>query len=248
MIADSSPETSYQQREAHVLDLNVALDMQRFAQYRVSMGSFLQKHLFSHTLAQDVVMVIDEALTNVARHSYGSSDRDFAQLLITIEAEETHCFSTLTIVLKDRGPRGRSFSPARWLAENRARHAAGAPAGFGVLLLHTIMDSVEYEATDRGENRLVLKKWFCNAPAKLLFVRQLVAEITANGSLPNVADERIAQLWQEQSSMEPGDMVLALGTALGHDKQTLRQAIAQARFTLSRRGCPDRIGAGTPRS
>ncbi|MFN3431580.1 MAG: ATP-binding protein, partial [Candidatus Sericytochromatia bacterium] len=94
------------------LRLFLAADLHRIGEYRRHAQEFLQRHLVPSRLTDDLVLVIDEAMTNVVRHSYEGQVNHTLQLQLFIEAEEGDRQTHLTIILVDRGEAGRHYSPA----------------------------------------------------------------------------------------------------------------------------------------
>lgn len=220
--------------EVHALELTLRADLTQFTLYRSVIRRFLERHLHFPMLAQDVVMVIDEALTNVTRHSYANASDQSAQLLLSLDADRSDPHTDLTIVLTDDGQGGKGFDPKRSLTENQARRSAGVPAGFGVMLMHRVMDDVHYAAMER--NRLTLRKRFCNAPAERDYIERLIHDLQDREVLPTCEGSVIEGLARENPQVEPGDLVLMLGTMLGCEQKVLRPAIAATRRDWAKQG------------
>ncbi len=96
--------------------------------------------------AGDVVLALDEALTNIIRHAYNDADDQ------PIEIEVTRQDEKLSIVLRDYGcVEERSRIRSRDLDDVR-------PGGLGVHIINECMDSVEYVHAEGGGTRLTMKK------------------------------------------------------------------------------------------
>jgi len=98
----------------------------------------------------NVVLSVDEALTNVIRHAYhGRHDRPIEVILSRVEPPAG---GALQIVLRDWGdPVDPGRIKSRDLAEVR-------PGGLGVHIMTNCMDSVEYAHAADGGTRLTLTK------------------------------------------------------------------------------------------
>jgi len=92
-------------------------------------------------------MAVDEAATNVIRHSYGN--RADAELALTVQAFPNR----MEFMLEDQAPKlqGGKFQP-RALEDIR-------PGGLGTYFINCFMDEVGYDDVPTG-NRLRLVKYF----------------------------------------------------------------------------------------
>lgn len=102
-----------------------------------------------------VTRAVDEALTNIMRHSYaGRVDRPIEIVFSRVPRPPAMGSGEgLEIMVRDRGPavdpaklRGRSLDDVK-------------PGGLGLHLIHQSMDSVQYRRT-RGTNQFRLIKYF----------------------------------------------------------------------------------------
>lgn len=161
----------------------LAADLRGAGDYRRKAQEFLHGNLVPSRLTDDLVLVIDEALTNVVRHSYEGQPNHTLQLQLFIETEEGGRETHLTVILVDRGEAGRHYSPSGRLAETLARLAAGDTSGFGLVLIHRLMDRVDYRVSPQGENRLVLHKSFVDGESDESYVSRLIHDLQDVGSL-----------------------------------------------------------------
>src|SRR5580698_4994659 len=109
---------------------------------------------FSASDCRAVTRAVDEALTNIIRHSYnGRPDRPIEMLFRSVHREATPKASEgLEILLCDRGPSiKRAQLCMRELEEVR-------PGGLGLHFIQQSMDIVEYKRAN-GTNRLRLVKY-----------------------------------------------------------------------------------------
>ena len=99
----------------------------------------------------EVMLGVDEALTNVVRHAYeGATDRPI-DLEVALQGDETGDRS-LRIVIRDRG---RQVP----LEDIRSRDLADIrPGGLGVHIMQTCMDSVEFRPVEDGGTVLTMIK------------------------------------------------------------------------------------------
>jgi anti-sigma regulatory factor (Ser/Thr protein kinase) len=168
----------------HGLKLFLATELRSLGDYRRMAREFLLDHLPDDGNTDDLVVVIDEALTNVVRHSYGGQSNHTLQLQIHLETDPEGGPTDLTVIVVDRGEAGKRYSPSQQLAANLANMAAGEASGFGLVLMYRVMDSVEYWVTPQGENRLVLHKCFVRGRAhEQTYVSKLITELQDTGSL-----------------------------------------------------------------
>lgn len=194
-------------------------------------AEFLAEHIRLPNLAQDVLLVIDEAMTNVVRHSYAGEVGHSVHMGITLREVDPKHLWRLDIEIIDQGTHGRTFDPAERL--DIAKTEAGRSTGFGVVLMHRLMDDVAYQVTDEGENRLKLGRWFCNARVDLDYVLALVAELQRKNIIPAVNHSTLDELVNIHSDLEVADLLQVLGTIKRVDSHVLRKGVAEARLTLA---------------
>ncbi len=92
-------------------------------------------------------VALTEAATNVVRHAYGEEEPR------SLRIEAAYSAEALTFRVYDRG---RPFRPDTIPAPLQDEPRCG---GFGLLLMHGILDDVEYSREDDGRNCLLLTKW-----------------------------------------------------------------------------------------
>jgi serine/threonine-protein kinase RsbW len=109
---------------------------------------------FSAPDCRAITRAVDEALTNIIRHSYkGQTDRPIEMFFRSVQQQaETKASEGLEILLCDRGPSvERAQFCMRALEEVR-------PGGLGLHFIQQSMDIVEYKRAN-GTNRLRLVKY-----------------------------------------------------------------------------------------
>ncbi|HEY9721777.1 MAG TPA: ATP-binding protein [Oscillatoriaceae cyanobacterium] len=141
------------------LRLRIRSDLRHFERYRELARRFLAAELLPADCVDDLVLVLDECLTNVARHSYAESAEQSIRVQIDLECGPDGRGEHLYVAIVDQGGGGEGFDPATRLASNLERLAAGEQSGLGLLLLFEIMDQVGYRSVP-GENCLTLHKAF----------------------------------------------------------------------------------------
>jgi anti-sigma regulatory factor (Ser/Thr protein kinase) len=117
--------------------------------------SGMRQQVFELCTADDVpthearlmVLAIDEAISNVIEHADLDQDNRFVELSIEIDEQR---------IVAEILDRGKSFDPT----PRRAEPVPGQypKRGFGLYLIHKIVDSMEYARTDDGRNLLRLTK------------------------------------------------------------------------------------------
>ena len=98
-----------------------------------------------------IVLAVDEACTNVVRHAYSRANTHF----VDVEAEVNDV--RLTIIVSDSG---RGFDPGSITAPDiediMARHRGG---GFGLYLIKTLMDEVDFSIDPGVRNAVRMTKY-----------------------------------------------------------------------------------------
>ena len=94
---------------------------------------------------EEVLLAVDEALTNIIRHAYQGKP---GKMMIFVSATA----DKIEIVLEDEGVK---FDPTQVPSPELPRHK---PGGLGVHFIRTIMDQMVYDDKDPAVNRLHLIK------------------------------------------------------------------------------------------
>ncbi len=99
---------------------------------------------------QDIILAVDEAVTNIIKHSY-SFDPE-GEIKIEIEIKDDEFIITIT-------DKGKSFNPASVpepdIRKYQKEHRVG---GFGLYLMKKFMDDVSYTSIPDNYNKVTLKK------------------------------------------------------------------------------------------
>lgn len=143
-----------------LLKLDLRSDPKLLRPVRSALERLAELLSFSPEEARAVTRAVDEALTNIMRHTYeGRLDQP-----IEITFSRIPCPASvgqgngLEIVICDCGP---AVDPAK--LQGRALEDV-KPGGLGLHLIHQSMDSVEYRRGE-GENQFRLVKYFGRAKA-----------------------------------------------------------------------------------
>ena len=105
----------------------------------------------------DVVLAVDEAVTNVIVHGYRGRPG-------TIQVEVTREATDVVVRLRDRAP---PFDPTGAPPPDLARPLEERPpGGLGIYLMRQTMDEVTHRLTPQGGNELILKKRLCTERSK----------------------------------------------------------------------------------
>ena len=127
-------------------EILVPPDTSELSELRASVYQFCEDHDISAQTTSRMVLAIDEALANVIEH--GSIPRE-CPIAIAMETDG----ACITTQLRDRGV---PFDPTPVVdTPNNQRFPR---RGFGLYLMHLIVDSMEYTRTEDGENILTLTK------------------------------------------------------------------------------------------
>lgn len=118
-------------------------------------SSFAKNAGFSDEIVKNIELVVEEALVNVITHGYKKEPGKS----ITIALQET-ASPGIEITIVDEGipvdPDSLATVP-KPLSKNDALHGKAEIGGWGLFLIHKIMDKVEY-TREEGKNVLRLEK------------------------------------------------------------------------------------------
>lgn len=121
------------------------------APFRRELRSLLEMAGFISKGVNDILLSVDEVLTNVIRHAYGG-EKGFGQtgkIHVAVSDQE----EKIEIVIEDKGP---CFDPRTLPAPELPSRK---PGGLGIYLVKTLMDEIDYEALKPQGNRLRLIKY-----------------------------------------------------------------------------------------
>ncbi len=113
--------------------------------FRKELRHILNQAGWEKKSAEEILLAVDEALTNIIRHAYQGKS---GKMAVTVGTSD----DKIEIVLEDWG---KKFDPTQVPSPELPRHK---PGGLGVHFIRTIMDQMIYDDQDPEGNRLRLIK------------------------------------------------------------------------------------------
>jgi serine/threonine-protein kinase RsbW len=134
---------------AHSLEIKADLD--NLGRVRDFIEANLEKAGLSGDGAGELLLAIDEAVSNIIMHGFKSDAEG------DIELEVKHQPEAILVQIRDNAP---LFDPTRGLNPHLevSPLERDAPGGFGVYLLNHLVDKIAYRVTDDGRNELTMLK------------------------------------------------------------------------------------------
>jgi len=114
--------------------------------FRKDLRQILSQAGWEKKTTEEILLAVDEALTNIIRHAYGGKPGKMAVSVTTAD-------NKIEIVLEDRGIK---FDPTQVPSPELPRHK---PGGLGIHFIRTIMDQMIYDDRDPTGNQLCLIKY-----------------------------------------------------------------------------------------
>ena len=113
---------------------------------------------FADKQAGAIVLAVDESCTNIIRHCYSGTPGE-GQIVIRVRLFDDR----IEIILRDFGE-GVDVEKLRLVVEKRKKQLEAAdgslePGGLGVMLVHEIMDKVQYKSSQESGTVLRLVKF-----------------------------------------------------------------------------------------
>ena len=207
-------------------------EMAAFSEFRQEVEAFLLQHLFSSSLGRDILLAIDESITNAVQHSTGVNSEGTVKLVIWLE-QFTKELARMTIEISDRGDFGRDFSPIEELLDSFCQQQYDGSTGFGLRLLHRLMDEIDFRVTEEGEKCLTMRKWFCNSTATPQYFVALLHELQKALPFPTIEEAKISNLLAKYPTSEVGDLLIRVASLLKIDPDRVRRALVKARLNVS---------------
>lgn len=131
----------------HTLVTDVALD--KLAEVRRFVESSARSLGVNETAVPDLVLAVDEAVTNIIVHGYKHQP---GSVEVSIDADGT----ALIVRLRDKAP---GFDPCSYPKLNlRSSLEKDTPGGFGLHLINKAVDDISYRIPHAGGNELTLVK------------------------------------------------------------------------------------------
>jgi len=136
---------------AHRVELRISSDPRWLRMARRLVEEFSRQAGFDEHGRQEIIIGVDEALSNVMRHAYRGETSGPISLIC--EAED----GRLEVVLKDQG---QAFAPG---SASLDLPDPARLSGRGSFLIHSTMDEVEYRRA--GEDNLMRLRKYLKEPA-----------------------------------------------------------------------------------
>ena len=124
-------------------ELNASAEV--LSPFRKELRQILSQEGWEKKAADEILLAVDEALTNIIRHAYQGKP---GQMTVFVAAFG----DKIEIILEDRG---KKFDPTQVPSPELPRHK---PGGLGIHFIRTIMDQMIYDGQDPTGNRLRLVK------------------------------------------------------------------------------------------
>ena len=199
---------------ARTLEFTLPNEFLRLIPARKDIKAYFKEHLYSESLMQDLSIVVDEAINLVAKKS---SKRESGFLHVRLElADVSDDLACLSLDIK--------------LDLANREGMVQSDSFFGLKVLHRIMDRVQCHEEEGFIDRLVIRKWFNNAPPHPRFLGQLIRQLQASGYLPEVGDAIAQQMVRKYPHLEEGEIVLLLARTVERDPQEIKDAILRLRL------------------
>lgn len=125
----------------------VPAETDKLSELRDHLSRLCEDNAVPPKVTRRMVLAIDEALANIIEH--GQLPADDGAIELVLEMTESHVVAEIT-------DRGIPFDPCPRGSEPDRRHYPRR--GFGLYLIHMIVDSIEYRRTPSGCNVLTLTK------------------------------------------------------------------------------------------
>ena len=113
--------------------------------FRTELRQILSQAGWEKKAAGEILLAVDEALTNIIRHAYQGAS---GKITVSVVADD----DKIEIILEDRG---KKFDPTQVPSPELPRQK---PGGLGVHFIRTIMDQMIYDDQGPAGNRLRLIK------------------------------------------------------------------------------------------
>ena len=131
--------------------LEIKADLDNLGRVRDFIEANLKKIGISEDGAGELLLAVDEAVSNIIMHGFKShADGD-------IELEVRHQPEAILVQIRDNAP---LFDPTRGSNPHLeiSPLERDTPGGFGVFLLNHLVDKIAYRVTDDGRNELTMLK------------------------------------------------------------------------------------------
>jgi len=135
-------------------EITIPAQMSYLLQIRQFVEHIGKKYRFSEKVINSFKLVVDEACTNIIKHSYGEEQEGKIDVAITISNDR------IMISITDTGEKGQQFNPNNLPPFEKKRYLEQLErGGLGVYIIKTIMDEVEYNIQPGAFNKLKMVKY-----------------------------------------------------------------------------------------
>ena len=132
-----------------IATLQIAANLNDLLQVRHFVEETAVTHIHNQQTISDIVLAIDEAVTNIIRHGY---QHDSGKIEISISYQETQ----IEIKIYDRSP---NFDPTQVIPPDpNTPLSQRKPGGMGIPLIRHLTDELQYQKLPDGRNELTLIK------------------------------------------------------------------------------------------
>ncbi|MFQ5595366.1 MAG: ATP-binding protein [Anaerolineae bacterium] len=128
-------------------DLVIQSRLERISDARRWLTEHARAAGFAEDAILDLRLVVSEALANVVEHAYGGASDQEIRLALVIDDEK------LCLIIRDFG---RKFDLAHYTAPDLDQPSEG---GYGVFLMHELMDEVTYDTSPPTGTKLTLVRY-----------------------------------------------------------------------------------------
>ena len=132
------------------VDIRILSQPRYLCVVRAAISAAIERYGFDDTACAQFMLAVDEAVTNVIRHGYGSADD--RPIWVRLRPTDVDGNAGVTIVVDDQAKqvepeiiRGRDLKDVR-------------PGGLGVHIIREVMDDVAYTKRPEGGMRLTMSK------------------------------------------------------------------------------------------
>ncbi len=147
--------------DVHHAELVITSELQQLPQVRDLVAQALHRGRFPDRYLNRLMIVADEAVSNIIEHGYGGNADQAAttiHIALTVTTEE------FRIMITDQG---LSYDPNESDEVDIVNHVnSGRSGGLGVSLMRKIMDVIEYQYQAGRRNRLLLVKFAGSSSAR----------------------------------------------------------------------------------
>jgi len=141
-------------KKKDVFHLKIQSDTKNLAIIRNFVFNAALKAGFDNESANKIELSVDEACSNVIRHSYKLKSDHYLDITISIDQKK------FVITISDKG---KGFDPQGIKEPDMEEYISKLKVGgLGIYMMRTLMDEVEYDIRPGDKNRVKMVKYFEN--------------------------------------------------------------------------------------